>query len=314
MTNTCETLTFVRHLAHKIHAKYNDPAQRHQIVWWLVEAVTGKSKVQLLTNSHYKISAKDRESLHLLLHEHAVAHKPLQYLIGSVPFGNAYITVAPPTLIPRPETEEWCLKLIEQLKPLQNEKLTILDMCTGSGCIAVALAQALPNSHIYAADIAFEALELARKNALTNNIKNITFLQSDLFTNIPASTQFDLIVSNPPYIAHHVWETLEPSVKQWEDSRALVARNNGLEVIQDIITQAPFFTKPNLHIATLNIPQLWIEIGYDQGSIVEKLMHDAQFDNVNIAKDLAQHDRVVHGSPTIAPTGKNQMQLGKQQQ
>jgi release factor glutamine methyltransferase len=286
-----QALTLVRHLAHKIHTQYDDPAQRHQVVWWLLEALTGKSKLQLLVDTH-EIPEAIKLQLHELLHEHVAHNKPLQYLLKTVPFCDLNIAVRPPVLIPRPETEEWCSALIAQLHPVRNLPLRILDLCTGSGCIALSLAHALHNSQIVAVDIADEALALAQENATHNNITNISFIKSNLFAQLGNQT-FDLIVANPPYIAHTAWQELEPSVKDWEDYFALVAENNGLAIIAQIIAQAPTYIRPNS--ALQNMPHLWIEIGYDQGPAVAQLMRTAQLDAVTVHKDFAKHDRLVSG-------------------
>ena len=169
-------LTLVRHLAHKIHTQYDDPAQRHQVVWWLLEALTGKSKLQLLVDTH-EIPEEIKLQLHELLHEHVAHNKPLQYLLKTVPFCNLNIAVRPPVLIPRPETEEWCSSLIAQLHPVRNLPLRILDLCTGSGCIALSLAHALPNSRLLPWILLMKRSRLRKK--MPHTIKSQTFHSSN---------------------------------------------------------------------------------------------------------------------------------------
>lgn len=269
---------------------YDDATLCRQYAWWLLEALTKQNKAQLIIAEKIKLSAAQEEQLNQWLDELIKQHKPLQYILGSVPFNDLEILVEPPILIPRPETEEWCLNLIEQLKKLPKKKLSILDLCSGSGCIALSLAKAFPAAHVYALDISEAAIALGKKNAQHNSITNVTFIQSDLFTNLPHNTRFDIIVSNPPYIARKAWEQLDESVKDWEDERALVANDDGLALIKKIISQSRTYLR-----ATPGIPNLLIEIGYDQGPAVVELFKRDGFVQAQILKDLEGKDRVVQG-------------------
>lgn len=221
-------------------------AHAQVVAWWLLEHVTSKNKAQLLVTQEL-LSNKEVMLIEQFIKELTVDHKPLQYILGSVDFGPLTLSVAPPTLIPRPETENWVFDLLQKLAPLKNEKLTILDMCTGTGAIGLWLCKALPNARVYAVDIAESALQLAKHNAHINKISNITFMQSDLFGALPQDIKFDLIVSNPPYIADNEWQELEPHVKNWEDKGALVASNNGLFLIEHIIKNSLNFLKKILY-------------------------------------------------------------------
>jgi release factor glutamine methyltransferase len=220
---------------------------------------------------------------------------PIAYLIGNVPFNDLDILVEPPTLIPRPETEEWVIDLIAKLKTLKSHTLTILDMCSGSGCIALALAKAFPQSTVYALDLSDKAIALGKKNAAHNGIKNVTFMQSDLFNELNTQHLFDIIVSNPPYISFDEFQELDASVSTWEDKQALVAADNGTAIINDIIEDAADYLKTDSEIAHTKIPQLIIEIGYRQADIVQNLMNSAGWIAVKILKDLEGKDRVVTG-------------------
>ncbi|OQA35250.1 MAG: Release factor glutamine methyltransferase [Candidatus Dependentiae bacterium ADurb.Bin331] len=213
-----------------------------------------------------------------------------------MPFADLDILVKPPVLIPRPETEEWCVNLCEQFEKLKNRSLHILDLCTGSGCIALALARYFEKSQIVATDISDLALECARENAKHNKINNVRFVKSDLFESLdPSLFQYDLIVSNPPYIGSKEWKTLEPMVTEWEDRGALFSEHNGLAHIEKIISKAPLFIRPNQEMKMLQLPQIVIEIGYRQGQQVKQLMRDALFDHVEITKDLEGKDRIASG-------------------
>ncbi|HEV2917232.1 MAG TPA: peptide chain release factor N(5)-glutamine methyltransferase [Candidatus Babeliales bacterium] len=264
--------------------------EANQHAWWLLEAVTGKNEAVLLA-SNYILNTKQEKLLYTWLDQHLIEHKPLAYIIGWVPFDDVRITTHPPILIPRPETEEWCMRLIDILQKQSYKKFYILDLCTGSGCIALALAKALPEAIILATDINSEALKLAVDNAKHNNIFNVTFIQSDLFANISAH-QFDLIVANPPYIAPDEWQSLDASVRLWEDPQALLASNQGLSIITTIIKQAPAYMKKP---SDIKIPNLYIEIDYNQASHVQQIMHQYGYSNIHIWRDLFGNDRVACG-------------------
>jgi release factor glutamine methyltransferase len=127
-------------------------------------------------------------------------------------------------------------------------------------------------------------------------IKNVTFIHSDLFSGLPPSTRFDLIVANPPYIAHEEQEELPLSVKQWEDPQALFADNKGLALITAIIEQAPHWLSNNTLLEKHNLPNLAIEIGHTQGAAVIELFINRGFTHVECLRDYAGKDRVVRGS------------------
>jgi release factor glutamine methyltransferase len=299
------TIALIHNIARDCACVYENPEEQEQVAWWLLEKLTGMSKTALVTQQEIIIPPAQEKTLREWIQEHTKHNKPLQYILGWVPFCDLEIIVEPPILIPRPETEEWCTALIEQLKKIPTQELAILDLCTGSGCIALALAAACKQATIVATDISTQALSLARKNARANKSTNVTFIHSNLYDAIPADLKFDIIVANPPYIAFTEWGTLPVPVKEWEDVGALCAENNGTAIIQQIIDQAHRFLRIDSRLAAVNIPQLIIEIGYSQGPIVQKLMQQAGFDPVVIQKDLEGKDRVVKGELRNATRTKN---------
>lgn len=267
-----------------------------QYAWWLLEAIMQQTQAQLLAQDIVTTNDVQQHEIDRWLHALINEHMPIQYLIGTVPFGSLELYVEPPVVIPRPETEEWCLWYQQLLQPLKNAPLNILDLCSGTGCISLSLAKALPNAHIYAVDISEKALALGRKNAWHNNITNIEFIHSDLFENVPKNIRFDAIISNPPYISYEEWQTLDASVTQWEDANGLAANDDGFAIIKKIITQAPQYLNASSIVCAHAIPQLVIEIGYKQGHHTAHLMTAADFIHVTIRKDLEGKDRVVYGS------------------
>jgi release factor glutamine methyltransferase len=172
--------------------------------------------------------------------------EPLQYIIGHVEFLGHKILVGPGVLIPRPETELVTLHAIKRLSHLGvgpvprtgRFPLKILELCTGSGAIAIALAKEFPRASITAVDISAKALAYAKKNKTLNKIKNISLLKGNLFEPLKRKG-FDLIIANPPYIKDSHIPTLEPEVRDWEPREALAGGPEGLDIIEKIISEAP---------------------------------------------------------------------------
>lgn len=266
-----------------------------QYAWWLVEFITHKQELDLISQNDIDWSDQDQKKLEDALDNLINKDMPLSYLLGSTPFCGLDILTRPPVLIPRPETEEWTANLIDQLQSVRNEPLWILDLCTGSGCIALALADSLPKAKVYGTDIAEYSIALAKENARHNHITNIEFLYSDCFDNIPKEFKFDLIIGNPPYIDQKQWPTLDKSVAQWEDKNALIAPDNGLAIIKRIIDNAPEYLKPNALLQKKNIPQIVLEIDSTQGDAVSTYMKKHAYNQVCIHKDLEGKDRVASG-------------------
>jgi release factor glutamine methyltransferase len=288
--------SLLAHIDAQLRTLYSDPVLCEQYAWWTLEAITGKNKAQLLTHNSITLTEHQHEKLSIWLDKMLNKHMPIQYLLGSVPFNNCDILVESPILIPRPETEEWCSNLITQLKQKNIKNFTLLDLCSGSGCIAIALAKAFPHAQIYAADINPQAVALSKKNAAHNQCTHVTCIESDLFENIPANLRFDLIVANPPYIDPADKTTLDSSVTRWEDPRALFATDHGLAIITKIIEQAPAWLTHNKELHAVGIPQLMIEIDCTQGNVTTTLMRKNNFTHVTMHKDLEGKDRVISGS------------------
>lgn len=293
MNNNYTISHYIATIANQLMQIFSDKTLCQQYAWWILQAICNKNKTELLSQPILMLSPEQQNKIELWIHEIVHNKKPLQYLLGSVPFLNLDILVEPPILIPRPETEEWCLSIIEHLQLLNYKKLSILDIATGSGCIALALAAELPQATVIGIDISPTALELAEKNREHNTVHNISFMHSDLFESIPCGAKFDMIVSNPPYISIDEFNQLDESVARWEDYNALVAPENGLAIIKEIIAHAPQFIQTNDEMRTKNIPQLVIEIGYKQGEMVKNMMQDAGYNNILIHRDLSGQDRFV---------------------
>ena len=281
-------------ITQKLAALYEDRVTREQHAWWILEAATQLKRIQLMLDPERVIAPEVMQSVDALVHGHLYDYQPLAYGIGSVPFCGLTIKVEPPILIPRMETEEWVMNLIEQIKKLPEQPLAILDLCTGSGCVGLALASAFHYAQVTAVDINPNALVLAKKNAAIAGIENISFVLSDLFEKLPTQA-FDLVVTNPPYISSLEYEALDLSVRRWEDPLALHADDNGQSIIKRIIAHAHQYVRHHDTLTASSIPTLIVEIGTTQGNAVKQLMLSAGYRAVTIDKDMAGHDRVVSG-------------------
>ena len=222
----------------------------------------------------------------------AAEHEPIAYLVGLTEFYSMEIKVSNATLIPRPETELLVERAIEYLRSLDKPRY-FCDLCTGSGCIAIAVANGVSGSEVLATDISKDALEIASDNiTFHNQTEQIKLLCGDLFDPIKKelnNKQFDLIISNPPYIAEDEYESLDKNVKDFEPKTALIAGAEGLDFYKRIIDESPNYLKPNA--------KLMMEIGYKQGKpIVDILDTSGKFTNITIEKDFAQNDRIVTAS------------------
>ena len=283
-------------IAQRLERRYQTPLTAQQHAWWLVQALTNKSKAQLLLEPTITFKPEQAQLLEQWITAHVEQHEPLQYLLGSVPFADLEILVQPPVLIPRPETEEWTLFVIAQLKKAPaTARWSFLDLCTGSGCVGLALARAFTKAQIVASDISLTALELAHKNARHNHLTNISFVHSNLFASLSPTFTFDVIVANPPYISTHEWQTLDVSVTRWEDRNALVADQQGLALIEGIINNAPTYLRFNKQLADLQLFNVVLEIGYAQGQAVHQLMTKRGYQRIIVHKDVSDKDRFVSG-------------------
>ncbi len=230
---------------------------------------------------------------------------PLQQILGHTGFMGLDFKVNADVLIPRQDTEI----LAETVLSCEKDKnIRLLDLCTGSGCIAVSLKKHGGYSHVAASDISEKALNVALRNASLNNTE-IKLYKSDLFADIDES--FDVIVSNPPYIETDVIDSLEPEVREHDPRIALDGGKDGLDFYRRIISGATYCEKKESKESNSNeagesekgrmrsvlklYGRLYLEIGYNQKEAVAELMEKAGFKDIDIVKDLAGLDRVVYG-------------------
>lgn len=231
---------------------------------------------------------KEKQVQYETLLEQRALHIPLQQITGKAYFMGLEFFVNEHVLIPRFDTEvlvEETIKCIQKRSCTSaNDKMKVLDMCTGSGCIILSLKDMFPNIEATGVDLSENALLVAQKNSTLLDLP-VTFLKSDLFSHITG--KYDIIVSNPPYIPTEVIETLDLEVKEHEPMMALDGTKDGLHFYREISRLAMDHLEDGGYLC--------YEIGHDQGMAVSEILKNLGYREVNIVKDLSGHDRVVLG-------------------
>ena len=247
----------------------------------LLRAALGASAAHLAAHPEQVLTSTESERYHAWV-ERRRAGEPVAYLIGEREFYSLAIKVTPAVLIPRPETEllvEAALELSATDVPVR-----VLDLATGSGCVAVAIGRHRASARVTATDISRDALTVARSNAEAHGV-DVEFIESDWFTAL-SGRRFDLIVSNPPYIAEGD-SHLDSGDLRFEPRSALVAGPDGLACISTIVSQA------DAHL----VPGGWLllEHGFDQAARCRELLQRAGFQQVTSRRDLAGIERISYG-------------------
>lgn len=265
----------------KSYLKHNNVEDYELICKLLIEYVFNINKSKLILFFEKKLDNYDIEKYKVLLKKISEGI-PIQYIINKQEFMNLNFYVDENVLIPQPDTE---ILVEEIINEYNNKKCKILDLCTGSGAIAISLAKYLKNAEIVATDISLKALQIAKLNAENNLVhKKIKFLESDMFEKID-EFDFDIIVSNPPYIKTKIIQTLDIQVKH-EPIIALDGGEDGLKFYK-IIFQ-------NAHKYLNNNGKIFIEIGYDQkDDIMNLTINNKFYKNSYSKKDLGGNDRII---------------------
>lgn len=251
----------------------------------LLEAVCGTDRNDLLVHGEQPV-APEAEEKYLNWIRQRAEHIPLQQLTGEQDFMGLTFSVNEHVLIPRQDTEI----LVEEVLKELHDGMRVLDMCTGSGCILLSLLHYSNDCEGLGVDLSAEALEVAGRNVLKvlppEKAEHAHFLQSDLFEKVEG--KFEIIVSNPPYIASAEVEKLMPEVRDHEPRMALDGTEDGLHFYRRIIEEA------GKHLVSSGM--LFFEIGYDQGQAVSELMRTEGYCEVQVVQDYAGLDRVVLGT------------------
>lgn len=248
--------------------------------FYIIEHVMHLSRPMFFLKKKEQVSEQDINDC-IAIAEKRRKHVPLQYILGTQEFMGLNFKVTPDVLIPRQDTEGLVEEVLKYIKPGGK----VLDMCTGSGCIAVSIAKYAKNVQVSASDISVKALEIARENAVANDV-SVNFIESDMFQQI--TEKYDMIISNPPYIKSQVVATLMPEVRDYEPHLALDGKEDGLYFYRKLAKEAGKFLTPG--------GMLCLEIGYDQGADVAQLLQQQGFLQVRVEQDLCGLNRNVYGN------------------
>lgn len=276
-----------------------DKDEANTMILILFEHYFNIDRVKMALEPDIRLSESEMLKIHFAVKD-LLKNKPIQYIIGETDFCELKFKVNENVLIPRPETAEMIYKIVNESpshqvtksefnsqKPKAKSQKLILDIGTGSGCIAISLAKMLPESHVYALDISEKALVVAKENAKINDA-NITFIQDDILTMTKTMTQtkFDIIVSNPPYVRELEKADMRDNVLKWEPHNALfVSDDNPLIFYRKILE----FAKTHLN----DNGEIWFEINEYLSKEMIDLCHELGFSNVKIHKDFRGKERIM---------------------
>ncbi|OHB57779.1 MAG: protein-(glutamine-N5) methyltransferase, release factor-specific [Planctomycetes bacterium RBG_13_44_8b] len=263
----------------------------------LLSHVLDLKRIELYTQFDKLVTNKQLDLLHDLV-KRAGLHEPVAYLTGKTEFYSLQLQVSPDCMIPRPETELLVERTIEFLRLRSGIQLAgaepsaaqfVCDLCTGCGCIAVAIARNFRDARIIATDISVAALRIAAANVEKHRLKDrIELLQGDLFEPIVPQLDvsgFDLIVCNPPYVSSAEFENLDKNVRDYEPRLALFAGEDGLDIYKRICEKVDKFLKPGA--------ALMLEIGYARGQAIKEMLEKTGiFADIKVEKDYDKNDRI----------------------
>jgi release factor glutamine methyltransferase len=262
-----------------------DEGEAESFFYLILEEKKQLRRVDLALQPELKITTEEIALWNSLL-EQLKLEKPIQYLLGKTSFYGLDFEVNKHVLIPRPETEElvdWIIK--NQNSKVKNGSLKILDIGTGSGCIAISLAKNLPNATIFAIDVSEQALATAQKNANLNNV-TITFISQNILDTKDLNQEFDIIVSNPPYVRNLEKEEIKKNVLDNEPHLALFVENNDALLFYRIIAE--------LAQKNLKKPgELYFEINQYLGKETTDLLEKMSFMQIELRKDIYDNDRMI---------------------
>jgi release factor glutamine methyltransferase len=254
----------------------------------LLSYVLELKRIDLYTQFDKQVPQDQLDKLHELV-KRAGLYEPVAYLTGKTEFYSLELDITSDCMIPRPETELLVQRAIEFLRTRSGIQY-VCDLCTGSGCIAVAIAKNFLDARVTATDISAAALEVAARNTEKHRLKEqVRLLCGDLFEPIIQQldvSQFDLIVCNPPYVSTVEYEKLDKNVKDYEPQSALLAGEDGMDIYRKIVEKVDDFLKPGA--------ALILEIGYAQGPAVRELLEQTSaLAEIKIEKDFHDNDRIV---------------------
>ena len=252
----------------------------------LLMFVLGVNRAYLYAHPELELTSEDEARYDEVLAQRATG-MPSQYITGHQEFWGLDFVVSPAVLIPRPETEHLVETALELARGTVRPKL--VDVGTGSGCVALALAHELKSAEVYAVDVSADALEIARANAARLRLDGrVRFMQSNVLEALAGTHDFDFVVSNPPYVGFDEADKVQKSVRDFEPRVAVFAGEQGLDVIGPLVEQA--------HRALKSGGWLAVEIGYSMRDAVVNLLSPTMWEDVSVVPDLQGIPRVVAGS------------------
>ena len=250
----------------------------------ILRHITGFSNVQIISNPHKKLSLFEENNLTAIIKQRLIRY-PLQYIIGEWGFYGGNFKVGPGVLVPRADTETLIDIALEFLK--DREKSQVCDLCAGSGCIGITVAREKSDSFVTAVEKYEEALRYARENAKLNGTENIEFILGDVFEGAGAERQYDLILSNPPYIPPEEMKEISPEAK-FEPGTALLGGEDGLDFYRAIIK--------GYKASLVDGGMMAFEVGMGEAEAVAELMKNQGFCDIGTRQDAAGIERVVFGT------------------
>ncbi|WP_353084932.1 peptide chain release factor N(5)-glutamine methyltransferase [Flavobacterium sp.] len=288
--------TFKSKLLQELSAIY-DEKEIESFFYLLLESYHGKKRIDLALNPEMEMDVSQLVKWESALSE-LKNQRPIQYIIGETEFYGLPFLVNENTLIPRPETEELVEWIVVESRKSEVESLKILDIGTGSGCIAISLAKNFPNAEVFAVDVSEKALAVAQKNAANNKVK-VNFVNADILSvtnlnelptsNFQLPTHFDIIVSNPPYVRNLEKAEIKPNVLEFEPHLALFVED----------TDALLFYRKIAHLASKNLAQngkLFFEINQYLGKETFELLENLGFKSIELKKDIYGNDRMIRSA------------------
>lgn len=250
----------------------------------LLAHARGCPRIQLYTQYDAPLTPEERSTMRDLVRRRATL-EPVAYLVGYREFFGIEFDVAPGVLIPRPDTESLVVTALEILKELPAA--SVLDVCAGTGCIPISIAENCENASLTAIEIDDCAFQIAQRNIEKHELTDrISLLQGDLFSPLASDARFDVITANPPYVTDEEMDTLQPDIRLHEPQLALRGGQDGLDIVKRLIDEGSSWLNDN--------GALLLEIGEKQGAAVTQLFADSvKYEPAQIVKDLGGHSRVV---------------------
>jgi len=274
----------IKKIYHKELGEIYSKEEVDSFFYILIEHYLGLERFVLALQPNISISKEKEQPLFKALSELRL-QRPVQYIIGKTHFMDMDFLVDENVLIPRPETEELVRWILETSQASPDKNPTILDIGTGSGCIAISLAKNLPKAQVYGLDVSEPALEIARRNAKKNEVDTI-FLQNDILTRPKLNRKFDSIVSNPPYVRDMEKKEMQKNVLEHEPDSALFVSDENPLVFYEAIAR---FAKKNLKINGI----LFLEINQYLAKETQALLEQYNFSEIELRKDMFGNDRLV---------------------